>query len=127
MSNPQPDTPRTPHDMHDLNRLERGRPLTDDEIACYIADHQTAIRHGTAQIGDEIAEQLRDRLAASPPTAHPSRETVTCPNCGRRTLVIHEMKAHAHLQQYGCNVYHKSGPCEWQHPLAALPEPEAQP
>lgn len=55
----------TPHDAHEIDRLTRGRPLTDGEIACYLADHQTALRHGTARVGDEIAELLRDRLALS--------------------------------------------------------------
>lgn len=52
----------TDHESHELNQLERGRKLTEAEIACYLADHQTALRHGTAHVGDEIAEQLRDRL-----------------------------------------------------------------
>jgi hypothetical protein len=53
------------HEAHELDRLTRGRPLTDDEIACYLADHQTPLRHATARVGDEIAEMLRDRLAAA--------------------------------------------------------------
>ncbi len=67
-----PDTdPRlATHEAHEAIRLERGRPLTDDEIACYIADHQGALRHATAHVGDEIAEQLRDRLTTLPPCDH---------------------------------------------------------
>jgi hypothetical protein len=65
------------HEAHEVDRLTRGRALTDDEIACYIADHQTPIRHGTARVGDEIAEQLRDRLTAS--AGGPPRPTVTRP------------------------------------------------
>lgn len=59
------DTLRAAHDAHEVDRLTRGRPLSNLEIACYLADHQTALRHGTARVGDEIAEQLRDALAAS--------------------------------------------------------------
>ncbi len=46
----------------DFDRLTRGRDLTDAEIDQYLADRQTALRHATARVGDEIAEKLRDRL-----------------------------------------------------------------
>ena len=62
---PRPVEPLTAHEAHVVDRLTRGRPLTDDEIACYLADHQTPLRHATARVGDEIAEQLRDRLLAT--------------------------------------------------------------
>lgn len=52
------------HEAHEVDRVTRGRELTRDEVDCYIADKQTPIRHGTARVGDEIAEQLRDELAA---------------------------------------------------------------
>lgn len=56
--------PTPPVRPTDLTRLERGRPLTDDEIAEFLADRQTSIRHGTAWVATEIAEQLRDRHRA---------------------------------------------------------------
>ena len=73
-----------------LNRQERGRALYDGEIDWYLADCQTSLRHGTADLGTEIAEQLRDRLraalaAATPePPAGPSLGVAdtACTRCG---------------------------------------------
>ena len=55
----------TPEDPIPLNRLERGRDLTDHECATFLADRQTALRHGTAQIAVEVADTYRERALAA--------------------------------------------------------------
>lgn len=59
-----------------LTRVERGRDLSDGEIAYLLANHQTSIRHGTAQLGIEIAAQLRDRLERAAPSPALTREAL---------------------------------------------------
>ena len=55
----------TPEDPIPLNRLERGRDLTDHECATFLADRQTALRHGTAPIAVEVADTYRERALAA--------------------------------------------------------------
>ena len=59
--------PTIPPEPWEVDRLTRGRDLTEREIAEYLASRQTALRHATADVGTEIAEKLRDRLAETPP------------------------------------------------------------
>ena len=53
------------NDPINATKLQRGRALTREEITSAIADRQTAIRHGTADVSWEIAEQLLGALSAS--------------------------------------------------------------
>ena len=55
----------TPEDPIPLNRLERGRDLTDHECATFLADRQTALRHGTAPIAVEVADTYREAAQAA--------------------------------------------------------------
>lgn len=84
----RPDRP-DPHPGHNLTFLERDRRLTDGEVACYLADHQTALRHGTADVGTEIAEMLRDRLGS------PERHDLVYTTDHGRPLVAHVAGAFA--------------------------------
>lgn len=51
----------TPTEPIELNRLERNRDLNAQECAEFLADHQTALRHGTASKAVEVAEWYQYR------------------------------------------------------------------
>ena len=66
----------TPEDEIPLNRLERGRDLTERECDLFLADRQTALRHGTAPIAVEVADTYRERAVQMARLATEAQERV---------------------------------------------------